>query len=188
MTIARRTFLCTSGAALLTLSGPALASSTSRILGGAIAPSARRLKFENIHTGEKLAADYFVNGKYDPQALQAINHLLRDFRTGEVHAMDPRLMDLLADVNAGLETEAPFQVISGYRSPQTNAKLHERSSGVASKSLHMQGMAIDIRVPGRELTSLHSVAMKLGRGGVGMYPKSDFVHVDVGRVRHWAGV
>ncbi len=114
--------------------------------------------------------------------------MLRDFRTGEAHVIDPGLLDLLHDLNSKLETGEAFKVISGYRSPQTNGMLHEHSSGVASKSLHMQGMAIDIRVPGRALTSLHDAALQLGRGGVGYYPNSDFVHVDVGRVRKWNGV
>jgi uncharacterized protein YcbK (DUF882 family) len=180
MTLARRAFLRTSGAALLAagaFKAPAFA-----------APAARRLKFENLHTGESLALDYWSDGAYHPEALTAINKVLRDFRTGEVHAIEPGLLDLLHDMNARLETPAPFQVISGYRSPQTNASLHEHSSGVASKSLHMQGMAIDIRVPGRQLAAVHGTALALGRGGVGFYPTSDFVHVDVGRVRKWSGI
>jgi uncharacterized protein YcbK (DUF882 family) len=148
----------------------------------------RKLKLENLHTGERLAAEYCVEGCYQPDAIAAINHILRDFRTGEVHAIDPRLLDLLHDLNARLETDAAFQVISGYRSPHTNAMLHERSSGVASKSLHPQGKAIDIRVPGRALHIVHAIALSMARGGVGLYPTSDFVHVDVGRVRRWNGV
>jgi len=182
MTLARRAFLRTSGAALLAAGTP------GGIRSAWAAPLPRRLKFENLHTGEKLALDYWCDGAYQPEALAAINKVLRDFRTGDVHAMDPRLLDLLHDVNARLETAEPFQVISGFRSPITNAALHGQSSGVASKSLHMQGMAIDIRVPGRKLTALHSTALSLGRGGVGLYPTSDFVHVDVGRVRKWNGV
>jgi uncharacterized protein YcbK (DUF882 family) len=181
MALARRAFLRTSGAALL-------AAGTVGIRSALAAPAARRLSFENLHTGERLALDYWNDGAYHPEALAAINKVLRDFRTGDVHAIDPRLLDLLHDVNARLETAAPFQVISGYRSPRTNGMLHEQSSGVASKSLHMQGMAIDIRVPGRELTALHGTALALGRGGVGFYPTSDFVHIDVGRVRKWNGV
>ena len=182
MTFARRAFLRTSGAAILTAAGfvPALATAPAKL-------AARHLKFDNLHTGEKLALDYWAGGAYEPQALEAINHVLRDFRTGAVHAIDVKLLDLLHDLNARLETDAAFQVISGYRSPQTNGLLHERSSGVAAKSLHMQGMAIDIRVPGRALTALHDNALAMARGGVGFYPSSDFVHVDVGRVRKWSG-
>lgn len=183
MSLPRRAFLRASGAALLTgiVPGLAMASTGAR-------PLTRRLAFENIHTGERLALDYCVNGELEPQALTAINHLLRDHRNGEIHAMDTRLLDLLSDIHGRLETNAAFQVISGYRSPATNALLHERSGGVASKSLHMQGMAIDIRVPGRSLETLHQAALTLGEGGVGDYPTSDFVHVDVGRVRRWNGV
>ncbi|MBV9550463.1 MAG: DUF882 domain-containing protein [Alphaproteobacteria bacterium] len=187
MHLPRRAFLRTSGAALLTLSTPAFALEKVMPAAGAARSGVRSLKFENIHTGEKLAADYFLNGAYQPQAMQAINHVLRDYRTGDVHTMDPKLMDLLFDMHGQLETDAAFQVISGYRSSQTNGMLHERSSGVASKSLHMQGMAIDIRVPGRSLVNVHQTALKMGRGGVGMYPTSNFVHVDVGRVRQWSG-
>jgi uncharacterized protein YcbK (DUF882 family) len=131
--------------------------------------------------------DYWVDGTYVPEALGAVNHLLRDFRTGEVHPIAPRLLDLLAGLRKTLETQSSFEVISGYRSPVTNANLqaeHEHS-GVASKSLHMQGMAIDIRLPGRTLVALRETALAARAGGVGFYPQSDFVHVDVGRVRKW---
>ena len=148
---------------------------------------ARSLSFHNIHTGEHLAADYWLNGAYQPDALDAINHVLRDFRTGDVHQIEPRLLDLLALLRGNLETAQPFEVISGYRSPATNAMLrseHEHS-GVASKSLHMQGMAIDIRMPGRALGMVRDAALAMRAGGVGYYPDSDFVHVDVGRIRRW---
>jgi uncharacterized protein YcbK (DUF882 family) len=180
MTLARRAFLRTSGAALLAAGSFGVSSAVA-------ASVTRRLKFENLHTGEHLALDYWSEGRYQPEALGEINQVLRDFRTGDVHTIDPRLLDLLHDVNSRLETTAPFQVISGYRSPITNGMLHGKSGGVASKSLHMQGMAIDIRVPGRELASIHSTALALKRGGVGFYPTSDFVHLDVGRVRKWSG-
>jgi len=181
MTLARRAFLRAAGGAFLV-------AGAFRAPPAFSAPAARRLKFENLHTGETLALDYWSDGAYHPQALADINKVLRDFRTGEVHAIEPKLLDLLHDLNLGLETTAPYQVISGYPSPRTNAALHEQSSGVASKSLHMQGMAIDIRVPGRHLGAVHNTALSLGRGGVGFYPSSDFVHVDVGRVRKWNGI
>jgi uncharacterized protein YcbK (DUF882 family) len=147
----------------------------------------RALAFDNLHTGERLSVEYWANGAYVPDALTSINHLLRDFRTGDVHVMEPRLLDLLNVLHTRLETNSPFAVISGYRSPTTNAALrteHERS-GVASKSLHMQGMAIDIRVARCSLEAVHKAALALQAGGVGYYPQSDFVHVDVGRVRTW---
>ena len=147
----------------------------------------RRVAFHNLHTDEKLDAVYWERGQYVPDALQAINKVLRDFRTGDVHPMDPKLMDLLAAISSTVETKQSFQIISGYRSPKTNALLHEASehSGVANHSLHMQGMATDIRLPDVQLAHLHKAALALQSGGVGYYPKSDFVHVDVGRVRHW---
>ncbi len=145
----------------------------------------RKLAFYNLHTGERLAATYWSDGGYVSDEMVAINHLLRDFRTGDVHQIDPKLLDLLYALDGRLGSSQPFHVISGYRSPRTNAMLHAASSGVASSSLHMVGKAIDIRVPGRSLATLHEAALQLRRGGVGYYPKSDFVHVDTGRVRRW---
>jgi uncharacterized protein YcbK (DUF882 family) len=147
----------------------------------------RKVALHNLHTGESLQAIYWEEGRYVPDALAAVNKVLRDFRTGDQHMMDPGLIDLLARLNGKVEARGPFQVISGYRSPRTNAMLHEHSDGVASKSLHMQGMAIDIRVEGVALDHLHNAALDIGRGGVGFYPTSNFVHVDVGRVRQWQG-
>jgi uncharacterized protein YcbK (DUF882 family) len=146
---------------------------------------ARSLAFDNLHTGEKLKVEYWTEGEYVPDALGEIDRVLRDFRTGDVHPIEPRLLDLLAMLRDRLETVEPLSVISGYRSPKTNKTLHEASSGVASNSLHMQGMAIDIRVPGRVLAAVHKTALEMRVGGVGYYPKSNFVHVDVGRVRKW---
>jgi uncharacterized protein YcbK (DUF882 family) len=146
---------------------------------------ARSLSFYNLHTGESLSTVYYENGGYVAGALGEINHILRDFRANEVKPIDPRLLDLLVSLRGRLGTTAPFDVISGYRSPQTNAMLHAHSEGVAMHSLHMDGRAIDIRVPGRELSTLRSAALSLRAGGVGYYPRSDFVHVDTGRVRHW---
>jgi uncharacterized protein YcbK (DUF882 family) len=145
----------------------------------------RELRFLNLHTGESLDAVYFEAGRYLPDALAEVDHVLRDHRTGEVHAIEPRLLDLLHRLSRALDTHAPYHVISGYRSPATNAMLHAASPNVAAKSLHMQGWAIDVRVPGRELAELHRAALALRSGGVGYYPASDFVHVDVGRVRTW---
>jgi uncharacterized protein YcbK (DUF882 family) len=145
----------------------------------------RRLSFRSLHTGETLDRVYWTEGRYIPEALADIDYTLRDFRNGEVHRIDPALLDLLVRLRARLGTDAPFEVISGYRSPQTNAMLAAASEGVARHSLHLEGMAIDIRVPGRSLATLHQAALDLAGGGVGYYPASDFVHVDVGRVRHW---
>jgi uncharacterized protein YcbK (DUF882 family) len=162
-------------------------------LSGVAAPAAaltfenapRRLGFQCTHTGERIETEYWADGRYLPDATAAIDHVLRDFRTGEVHPIDPSLLDLLYSLRSNLGSREPFHVISGYRSPKTNAALHAKSSGVATKSLHMQGMAIDIRLPGCKIAELHRSALALQAGGVGYYPASDFVHVDVGRVRRW---
>lgn len=145
----------------------------------------RVLSFNHLHTGERLEVEYFSAGGYVHDALGAVNHLLRDFRNGEVGPIDPALLDLLHALRTKTESDRPFEIISGYRSPATNRMLHERSSGVATKSLHMSGQAIDIRVAGVPLASLRDAALALGRGGVGFYPGSNFVHVDTGRVRAW---
>lgn len=147
--------------------------------------TARTLTFAHTHTGERLSVEYFSGGTYLPDALAAVNHLLRDFRTGDVHVIDPGLLDLLHGVSQLTGAARPFQVISGYRSPMTNEMLRHRSEGVAAGSLHLQGMAIDIRLADVRLSALRAAALELHSGGVGYYPASDFVHVDTGRVRTW---
>jgi uncharacterized protein YcbK (DUF882 family) len=145
----------------------------------------RTLSFYNLHTSESLKTVYWAGGEYIAPSLVDINLVLRDHRTGEAHDIDSRLLDLLCDLNLRLDTTEPFHIISGYRSPATNAMLHANSNGVAEHSLHMDGKAVDIRVPGRTLSLLRNTALSMKSGGVGYYPTSDFVHVDVGRVRHW---
>jgi uncharacterized protein YcbK (DUF882 family) len=148
-------------------------------------PGPRELGFLNLHTGETLRTTYWENGAYLPDALADVNYLLRDFRTGDVKAIDVGLLDLLHDLRTRLESTEAYQVISGYRSPKTNSMLASQSNGVAKKSLHMKGLAIDVSLPRRKLGDLRRVAMAMRRGGVGYYPKSGFVHLDVGRVRYW---
>lgn len=145
----------------------------------------RALSFYNLHTGESLDVTYWADGGYIAQGLRETNYLLRDFRTDEVARIDPTLLDLLHDLHGRLGSGEPFQVISGYRSPATNAALAAHSAGVAKRSLHMRGMAIDIRLPDRALIDVRRTAMAMKRGGVGYYAKSNFVHVDVGRPRYW---
>lgn len=147
----------------------------------------RRVCLHNLHTDEKINTVYYEEGQYLPDALHAVNHVLRDFRNGEVHQIDRNLLDLVGALGARVGTRAPFQVISGYRSPKTNAMLQEEHehSGVATHSLHMEGEAMDIRLADVALDHLRNAAFGLQRGGVGYYPASDFVHVDVGDVRHW---
>lgn len=149
------------------------------------APAFRALRFTHTHTGERLAVEYFSGGTYVADALTTVNHFLRDFRTGDVHTIDPELLDLLHGLASVTGTSKPFQVISGYRSPVTNETLRHRSEGVAAGSLHMQGQAIDIRLDDVALPRLRQAALEVRRGGVGFYPASDFVHVDTGRVRKW---
>jgi len=179
--ITRRSFLrCVMGAA-------AVACLPQTIYAGVRRPavSVKDLSLHNLHTEEKIALSYFENGEYVAEALRDISYLLRDFRTGDILAMDPHLIDLLYDLKGALGTERPFQIISGYRSPKTNASLRKAGNGVAKKSLHMQGKAIDIRIEGIDSRVVRSAAMSLGRGGVGHYPNSNFVHIDTGSVRSW---
>ncbi|NOQ94348.1 MAG: DUF882 domain-containing protein [Methylophaga sp.] len=152
-----------------------------------LAQPERKLALLNLHTGERINATYWAEGDYQTSELHAISRVLRDHRTGDTLDMDNNLIDLLNILHHKMNGKQAFHVISGYRSPKTNAKLSYKSSGVAKKSLHMQGKAIDIRLPGRELSALRSTALKLQTGGVGYYPKSDFIHIDTGRVRQWAG-
>jgi len=145
----------------------------------------RALSFYNVHTGETLKTVYFDRGEYVPGALLEVNYFFRDFRANQIKAIDPRLLDLLHRINRALDTSQPFNLISGYRSPATNAWLAGQSEGVARHSLHMYGMASDINVQGRSLPLVQIVALAMRGGGVGYYPRSDFVHVDIGRVRRW---
>ena len=183
--LSRRHFLGLGAAAAAAAIVPSAAFAAGR-------PAARRservLSLFHTHTGERLKVAYCCDGQYQPEALRQINHLLRDFRVGEVKPIDPKLLDLLHELGGTLETEQPFHVISGYRSPKTNLMLRERGgahTGVASKSLHVVGKAIDIRIPGVRLEHVRGAARSLKLGGVGYYPSSNFVHVDTGRVRHW---
>ncbi len=145
----------------------------------------RHIALHNLHTGEKVKLTYWEKGNYLSESLAEIDHVLRDFRTGEVHPMDPALIDMLHVLKLRAGRKAPFEIISGYRSPKTNNALRANSSGVAKKSLHMQGKAMDIRLPGMELHQLHKMAVDLKVGGVGLYTESNFIHVDTGRVRYW---
>lgn len=147
-----------------------------------------RLAFVNTHTAESLRVVYREGPRYLTDALARIDHVLRDHRTGEVHPIDPALLDQLDRLAAMLGVgKDPYHVISGYRSPRSNAMLASRSGGVAKRSLHMEGRAIDIRIPGVSLARVREAALDMKAGGVGYYPGSDFVHLDTGRVRNWRG-
>lgn len=175
----RRRFLAAVGGVggtLATLAGfPVLAATRS----------SRSVAFVHTHTGERLRAVYFQDGCYQAGCLAQVDELLRDFRTGEVHRIDPGLLDILFELQNRADRDEPFEVISGYRSPVTNAMLHRRSEGVAMHSMHLEGRAIDVRLPGFSTRDLAGHARSLGLGGVGFYARSDFVHVDTGRVRFW---
>lgn len=147
----------------------------------------RSLAFHHRHTGESLSTVYYADGRYLPQALEEINHLFRDFRTDSTRAVDPALLDFLHGLRRRLETDRAIEVFSAYRSPETNARLRREGVGVARNSLHMQGKAVDIRVPGFESSDLFRAAWSMQRGGVGFYGNSTFVHLDVGEVRTWRG-
>jgi uncharacterized protein YcbK (DUF882 family) len=147
----------------------------------------RRAFIHNLHTGETLDAVYWKSGRYMPDALAEAMRVMRDWRDGREHVMDPRLFDLLHAIQTKVEANRPVQLLSGYRSPATNAMLHAESGQVAAHSQHLLGKASDIRIEGVELANLHRAALSLKAGGVGFYPQSDFVHVDVGAVRQWSG-
>ncbi len=147
----------------------------------------KRIVLLNLHTAERLDVEFFRDGDYVSDSLAAIDALLRDFRTGEQHVIDPTLMDYLHEVAFASGVDPVFTVISGYRSPQTNEQLREHGSGVARHSLHLEGRAIDVRLAGIDCADLAGRALNLSRGGVGYYRKSDFVHLDTGAFRTWHG-
>lgn len=174
--ISRRHFLRSAVAAGTALALPSVAFS---------AMPERRLDLYNLHTGERLQATFWADGAYVKEELASIDHLLRDHRTGEVAHIDSGLLERLYGLQQSLHAGRAFHVISGYRSPKTNASLRSNSNGVAKRSLHMQGRAIDIRLPGVDTGSLRKAALAQQAGGVGYYPKSGFIHIDTGRTRFW---
>ena len=182
-TPSRRRFLghgaqCLMAGAALPLAMPALASASPE--------GARSLSFDHTHTREKITLVYALDGIFVTPALGSLNHFLRDHYSGDVGQIDPQLFHLLHHVRRELGVQTPFQVISGFRSPKTNANLRStRGGGVAKRSLHMDGQAIDVRLPGVELSDLRDAALSLRLGGVGFYPQDQFVHLDTGRVRNW---
>ena len=180
--ITRRRFLTIGALATAQLIVPGIAMARTRVR---VRVPRRSLQFYNLHTGESLKTTYWVGGEYRPEELARVNYILRDFRANEIKPIDPTLLDLLAGIHKKIGTSQPFQVVSGYRSPLTNAMLHANSEGVAVHSLHLDGKAIDICVEGRSLSQIRRAAWSLQGGGVGYYPRSGFVHVDTGRVRWW---
>lgn len=180
--ISRRSFLKTS---LLTATGLSLPVSSLARVADTIWPE-KALSFYNTHTGERLRrAVYWAEGNYIPDTLDQIDHLLRDHRNDTIQPIDPALIDLLHALSRQLGTTQPIHIISGFRSPASNLLLRQQAQGVAKRSLHMSGKAVDIRIPDCDLNRLRRAAMSQKRGGVGFYPDSDFVHLDTGRVRYW---
>ena len=153
--------------------------------GARAAGRSRTLSLYAVHTDERLTVDYVENGRYQPDALAAINQLLRDHYNDQVYPIDPGVLDILATLHEQLDAGAPFHVLSGYRSPETNEWRRQISSGVAEHSFHLTGQAIDLFLPGRDLAQLRGAALALQGGGVGYYPAAGFVHVDSGPVRTW---
>jgi uncharacterized protein YcbK (DUF882 family) len=178
----RRSFLKWSAAGALSLASPSFAAPAASSTFAALRE--RALSFDHLHTGEKLKTVYWADGAYVSDSLSEIHRILRDFRTGELHPIDTRLLDLLCQVQTTMETRSPFEIISGFRSPKTNEALRSHSTGVAENSLHLKGMAIDVRLRDKSIAALRDAALSLKAGGVGYYP-SQFVHMDVGRVRRW---
>lgn len=169
------------------LAGASAAGMLGMKAGAGEAPTLRRIVLQNVHTPDSLDIVFRRGDLYVPGAMSAIEELLRDYRTGTQHPIDPQLMDYLHDVAWRAGVEPVFSVISGYRSPQTNRMLHERSSGVAVKSMHIEGRAIDVRLADVDCARVADRALAMQRGGVGYYRKSDFVHLDTGRFRTWRG-
>ena len=179
--ITRRDVLQMGTVGLVSMVTPLLAGKTAQ----AASPKMWQVSFRQAHTGESFSGVYRVGDQYLPDVFERLNYMLRDFRTGEAFPMDPRVIDVLSMVQHGTGKDAPLEILSGYRTPKTNAMLYRISEGVARNSYHMYGQAIDIRMPGYSTKKLGQVARGLRAGGVGYYPKSHFVHVDTGEIRSW---
>jgi len=178
----RRSVLRLSSSLAITMVGtPALARLTTPVR-----VKERDMQMSHLHTSEHIGLIFAVDGQYIDPALSKLNHFLRDHYSQEVGVMDPLLYDLLHQIRVDLGVRGSYEVISGYRSPQTNEKLRAtRAGGVAQRSLHMDGKAIDVRLPGVPLSDLRDAAKAQNAGGVGFYPSDQFVHIDTGRVRYW---
>jgi uncharacterized protein YcbK (DUF882 family) len=179
----RRSFLKSTALLATALSVPAIGRAANAS-SAAIAPE-RTLRLYNTHTGESLKSVFWAEGKFVPDAMNDINKLLRDHRNNKISEIDPKLLFLLDQVSTSVGANSMVHIISGYRSPESNKMLNENTNGVAKHSMHLEGKAIDVRIPGRDLAMLHKAALNAGGGGVGYYPDSQFVHMDTGRLRHW---
>ena len=180
-TLTRRSLIVGGGALVLTTAFIIPGQAEARV----IRPSERLLSFEHMHTGEKVKVVYWKHGRYIRNSLKQINFIMRDHRINQVKAIDPKLLDILWNLQRKLETRQPFQIVSGYRSKATNNMLRAHSDNVAKRSLHIQGKAIDLRIEGRDTSRIRNAAIALRAGGVGYYPDAGFVHVDSGDIRTW---
>lgn len=167
------------------LAAPALV--VARYSRAQAAAESRRMALFNTHTGEALELTYFADGEYVSESLRQLNHVLRDHRTGEVGEIDRALFDVLHQVAQSAHADPSFEVISGFRSASSNEMLRAQGGGVSRQSLHLKGKAIDVRLKGVGCDRVTEIALDLARGGVGYYRRSDFVHLDTGRVRSWRG-
>ncbi|MGE0151143.1 MAG: DUF882 domain-containing protein [Reyranellaceae bacterium] len=183
-TLGRRAFLSFSAAATVALSSSSLLAAPA-VAGKATAAGTRTFSFVNLNTTESGKLLYWENGQYIDQALQDISQALRDPHNGQVHQISPQLLDLVVGLQRKLNTANSVHIVSAFRSQETNDEMAAKSRGVAKRSYHLDGMAIDLRVPGRGLNQVRGAALQLAGGGVGYYPRSNFVHVDVGPVRRW---
>ena len=180
--LSRRSFLTKTAAAGIAATVPTLLTT-----GEAYAANhgSWKVNFENAHTGDSYSGIYRNGDQYSPEAFQKLSYVLRDFRTGEIFPMDPHVIDILSMIQNKTRQYGPITILSGYRSPKTNHDLGKRSRGVAKNSFHMYGRAIDLHIDGYSTRGLRNVALGLRAGGVGYYPRSNFVHVDTGDVRTW---
>lgn len=179
--LSRRAALALAGGGAALLAG---LGSTTAEAGWRFGPK-RELSVVNLHTGDRLKAVYWADGQYDYEAMREFCYVLRDHRANRTTDMDPGLFGLLHDIRLMLATSQPIEVFSGYRSPATNGALRRRSRGVARRSFHMLGKAVDLRIPGRDVRRIYRTAQAMQRGGTGLYTSSGFVHVDTGPVRSW---
>lgn len=178
----RRKFLKMGLAGVL---GAAIPFATTKAVFASNKSEAWSISFINARTRESFSGVYRVGDKYLPEAFERINYILRDFRTGEVFPMDPKIIDMLSIINKEVDIDNSYEILSGYRSPKTNSMLGGKSRNVAKNSFHMYGQALDVRVPDYSTRNIRNIAKSMGVGGVGYYPRSNYVHIDTGNVRSW---
>ncbi len=181
--MSRRSLLAAFAATAVT-AAPTFANAAGFLRGGG---DIRRIRMYSGRTGERLDMVYWIDGKYIKDALREVNHFMRDWRTGDKISMDTRTIDIMAAAHNLMDTNEPYMLLSGYRSPKTNQMLRSRSRGVARNSLHLKGQAADLRLSSRTVTQMARAALACNAGGVGKYSRSNFVHMDCGQVRSWGG-